>query len=321
MITGASICNSPLNHSLTKQMYSFGKAERFPKISQYGTFSFYNLPDVKTMRGTSFGYGNKSDFTLRDTKLDQPAFYPFNHEVESRYPYAPKYSFGLGRDNMKKTTDQCVPGPGKYYIVKKFGSDGLKYSIKGKYKDNKNNCSPGPAYAPITKINPDGKFYLSKNENVHPTEFSKDKTKRFNYYFKKIPGPADYKKCTLLGKIFESKYKSHNGITVGHTTRFVGSRNENPGPGAYETFSEFGIFKKLKKNNSVGCLAGTTNNYNFVHLDDSKEDIADNFKQEKKENGNKGDEENKDNKKNSQNEQNNVVNEEEKKENQNINIE
>lgn len=28
--TGQQISNSPLNHSKTKQMFSFGKAERFP---------------------------------------------------------------------------------------------------------------------------------------------------------------------------------------------------------------------------------------------------------------------------------------------------
>ena len=52
-----SIDNSP-----SKQKYSFPKAERFPKISIYGAMSFYNLPNVRTKRSTTLGYGSRYNF-------------------------------------------------------------------------------------------------------------------------------------------------------------------------------------------------------------------------------------------------------------------
>ena len=69
VISGEPICNSPLNHSKSKFMYSFGKAQRFPLISRYyeGSF-FYNLPSMRMTRSTSIGYGTKYDFT-RDAKF------------------------------------------------------------------------------------------------------------------------------------------------------------------------------------------------------------------------------------------------------------
>ena len=47
-----------IDNSLTKQKYTFSKAERFPKISIYGAMSFYNLQSAKNERSTSFGYGS-----------------------------------------------------------------------------------------------------------------------------------------------------------------------------------------------------------------------------------------------------------------------
>ena len=75
VISGEPICNSPLNHSKSKYMYSFGKAQRFPPINNsFGSvYKFYNLPSVRTKRSTSIGYGTKYDFT-RDAKSKSPVF-------------------------------------------------------------------------------------------------------------------------------------------------------------------------------------------------------------------------------------------------------
>ena len=67
-----------------------------------------------------------------------------------------------------------------------LGKDAAKYSIRMKLyraESCENFKSPGPgpgAYKSITKINPNGTYFMSKFENVHPVEFSKDKTERFN---------------------------------------------------------------------------------------------------------------------------------------------
>ena len=65
--SGAEISRSPLNNSKAHQMYSFPKAERFPKIkSSDHTDAIYNLPDVRSKRTTSLGFGNKSDFKQKE---------------------------------------------------------------------------------------------------------------------------------------------------------------------------------------------------------------------------------------------------------------
>ena len=254
VISGEPICNSPLNHSKSKYMYSFGKAERFPSIGRnFGGSFFYNLPEVRMKRSTSIGYGNKYDFTS-DAKSKSPVFYNYKSDFDPKNPNGPQYSFGLGRDRMYKSFDMAGPGPAKYNTLKPFGSNGIKYSMRFKLKrsaSTENFGVPGPGtYSTITKINPDGVFTVSKYENVHPVEFSKDKTKRFNYQYEKTPGPSDYKKGSMFGKIFDSRFRSTNGISMRPKFKLLDSRDCYPGPGAYKFFSEFGIYEKddSKKN-------------------------------------------------------------------------
>ena len=248
VISGEPICNSPLNHSKSKYMYSFGKAQRFPIINRaYGGSFFYNLPSMKTKRSTSIGYGTKYDFT-RDAKSKSPVFYNYKSDFDQKNPSGPRYSFGLGRDRMYKSTDIPGPGPANYNVLKPFGRDGIKYTMRIKYNRSSstdNIGSPGPgAYSAVTKINPNGTYIVSKNENVHPVEFSKDKTERFNYHYEVTPGPSDYKKGSMFGKIFDSKFRSTNGITMRPKFKIMDSRDCYPGPGAYKYLSEFGIYEK-----------------------------------------------------------------------------
>ena len=248
VISGEPICNSPLNHSKSKYMYSFSKAQRFPLInSTSGKNIFYNLPSMRMTRSTSIGYGTKYDFT-REAKSKSPVFYNFKSDFDQKNPSGPRYSFGLGRECMYRAFDNSCPGPAKYDILRPFGRDGIKYTMRIKYNrtgSSDNIFSPGPgAYKPVTKINPEGTYIVSKNENVHPVEFSKDKSERFNYHYEITPGPSDYKKSSMFGKIFDSRFRSTNGITMRPKFKIVDSRDHYPGPGAYKFFSEFGIYEK-----------------------------------------------------------------------------
>ena len=268
VISGEPICNSPLNHSKSKYMYSFGKAQRFPIIGKkYEGSFFYNLPEVRMKRSASIGYGNKYDFTL-DAKSKSPVFYNFKSDFDQKNPNGPKYSFGLGRDRMYKSYDMAGPGPGKYNTLKPFGRDGIKYTMRIKYQRSSstgNFGTPGPGtYATITKINPNGTFTLSKYENVHPVEFCKDKSKRFNYVYEITPGPSDYRKGSMFGKIYDSRFRSTNGISMRPKFKIKDSRDLYPGPGAYKFFSEFGIYEKEEKKNKSSI-------YNDSKVDDNKQ--------------------------------------------------
>lgn len=94
---------SPLNHSTAKMMYSFTKTERF----NYGfgknsckTFH-YNLPEVRSFRGTSIGFGKKSDFTKTNETHKVP-FYGYNRGFDSNNSRSPAYSMGVSRHFFDK---------------------------------------------------------------------------------------------------------------------------------------------------------------------------------------------------------------------------
>lgn len=244
-------------------MYSFGRAQRFPRLGgKSNMWSFYNLPNVQMTRSTSFGYGTKYDFTI-GSKSKSPVFYDFQSDFDQRRPHGPKYSFGLGRDRMYRFADCSGPGAGKYFTGKVFGSEASKYTMRPKLARSSSMGSlktPGPgAYNSVTFINPNGTFIKSQNENVHPVEFSKDKSKRFNYNYEISPGPSDYKKESLFGKIFESRFRSTNGVTMRPKCQINDSRSQYPGPGAYRFFSEFGIYEK-KDNGLNSSMSKTSGN-------------------------------------------------------------
>ena len=246
---------SSIDNSPTKQKYSFSKAERFPKISVYGAMSFYNLPSVKNERATSFGYGSRYNFCKKNFETT-PSCYNYSYGINSKQPCAPKYTFGVSRENMKiNKQDEYSPGPGKYYSpIKSIGNDSPKYSIKGKYNNSLYplSDSPGPAaYDPHTKMNPFGIFGIAGYKNVKSYDFSKGILDRFNYKVDKTPGPAEYKNKSLFGNIYNSKFRSTHGIHMVFRHQVKDSRDNYPGPGAYERYGDFYKYNDRSLNESI----------------------------------------------------------------------
>ena len=69
-----------------------------------------------------------------------------------------------------------------------------------------------------------------------------------------VPAPNSYKVKTLMGTIYNSKYRSGNLISMSPKFRYKDSRTKYPGPGTYIRFSEFGILvsknaRKFKEEN------------------------------------------------------------------------
>ena len=134
------ISRSPINDSVSKQMYSFPKAERFPKLSKNNgrTDQYYSLPNIHSIRYTTLGYGQRSDFTASQKGINSK-FYGNYSDFDPHHPHEPKFSFANGREKYEKVfiegsipNDKNVPGPGKYFLPKPFGYDGIKFSIRKK---------------------------------------------------------------------------------------------------------------------------------------------------------------------------------------------
>ena len=241
----AARIHSSLNKSPSKASYSFSKARRFHDTKKDIFYVFYNIPDTKSMRSCSMGYGVKSDFT-KNNKHSNPHFYSFPSSFDPKCHNSPQYTFGVGREdtNLNKKKRNISPGP-IYNLSQSIGADAPSYSLGKKPRKihtNKSFVSPGPGAYYNYKNHTIGKYTESKYKNSVNITIG-GKAKRFNYKITEpLPGPSDYSLPPLINKsgcIYESKYRSIPARS------FIGQRNVKnrviitPGPGQYDTFSEF----------------------------------------------------------------------------------
>jgi hypothetical protein len=65
----------------------------------------------------------------------------------------------------------------------------------------------------------------------------------------------------LFGKVFNSRYKSNNAYTFSHKIKYVDSRENYPGPGSYNNFSEFSTYEvDYGSNNKIIHKCSSENN-------------------------------------------------------------
>ena len=193
LYTQEQIVHHVENASPTKFMYSFSRADRFPRINRTGkSDTFYNLPSMVMKRGAVFGYGTKSDFTVN--KNAKTEFISIKRDFDKENQRGLKYSFGLGRDKFLKAycpgykhIDKNIPGPGKYNVIRELGADAPKYSLhticgeRGWINKYMNNPAPG-AYSPVVRINSEGKYPVSSISNIQCHNFGISQTNRWSYY-------------------------------------------------------------------------------------------------------------------------------------------
>jgi hypothetical protein len=250
----AARINSSLNRSLSKASYSFSKAARFQNPKKDMLYAFYNMPETKSMRACSMGYGEKSDFT-RSHKNISPSLYSFPSSFDPKCHNSPQYTFGVSRDNknISKRKRNISPGP-IYNLSQAIGSGAPSYSLGMKLSQknvSRSFVSPGPGAYYNENNYQVGKYFDSKFKNSIKVSIG-SKAKRFNYKIKQpMPGPSDYSLPPLITKsgcVYESRYRSVPARS------FIGHRNTNskviisPGPGQYDTFSEFeGYETKIHK--------------------------------------------------------------------------
>lgn len=195
--SGQAISDNLLNHSISKQMYTIPKAQRFHEFKKCSSSTFlYNIPDKMSTRKAFIGYGTKSDFTK--DKDSNPPFYNIARLFETPHPTAPKYSFGLGRNYFKKVVVgnevsnpvNISPGPAQYNYLVPFGKGSSAYTVP-KNRSLKAGqgevISPGPAkYVNNLNINLEGRYTLSRFRNSPMNGWSLSKSQRFKYNCKYI---------------------------------------------------------------------------------------------------------------------------------------
>ena len=287
-----------LNNSKAKQMYSFSKSPRFKPLKKSGSASFLyiNFPNTFSKRKAFIGYGKKSDFTKGYQAYGQlykiPRLFD-NNNKSIEFPNSPKFSFGISRDKMDKVVigkssssiNISSPAPNQYNPNKyfEFGSGSPKYTMLARpfNKENvKKFATPGPSdYKSIYSINKNGKYFLSSLSNTYSSNWSLSKSKRFIINNEKTPGPQ-YNLENLTGnlKIFNSQFKTPKYATIiGKYKSIFLPKNNNPGPGAYLSFSELGMYKS-KKADDLEKKAYKT----FMHKNNNKLIKSSSFQSSKK---------------------------------------
>ena len=248
-----------INNSPSKQMYSFPLSKRFPDYNEDSSQFFFEKSSTLSQRKASIGYGKRSTILLsKRGKTDNYYNIPPTINANSKSG-SPKYTFGFSRDICrypKCLDERKTPGPMNYFPYKKFGQNGLKYSMSFRYKYKKDPDNfPGPGTYEVPGLNKKGIYYNSNYRNIQVNKFSK--TKRFTQYDWKTPGPGAYNFENLIkgnGVIYNSKFMSDGAKTFGKKLKWIKDKLITPGPGAYESFSEFQGFDtknyiKIRKNN------------------------------------------------------------------------
>ena len=254
-----------INNSSSKAMYSFPLSKRFENFKVDNSQFFYNKPSTLNQRKAFIGYGKRSTILLpKSGKTDKYYNIPSSINANARTG-SPQYTFGFSRAVCRepKCLDQRVtPGPLNYYPkFEKFGQHGAKYSMSFRYrykKDPDNYNFPGPGAYELPGFNKTGVYSISNFKNSQCPKFpGAQRFKDFNF---KTPGPGAYNFEDLVngsGMIFNSKFISSNGKTMGKKLKFIKNKLITPGPGAYESFSEFHGFDrrnyvKIRKENLYG---------------------------------------------------------------------
>ena len=289
---GSEICKANTNTSTAKYQYSFSKASRFPqpnlaeeirtkklqdKLDKGETlpvpirkskYEFYNLPSTLSSRKTTFGKGNKYDFTKVGNNCKESS-YAFKSDFSKEHPHGPAYSFthadrsGKGKivkkkkegeeeekkEKSKELIDPDGPSPARYNYLKPFGYDAPKVSFKGRYTSKKQPQETEPKedekkeLPQVTiQIRTSGKYVVSQIPNVNSVKFFKETPKKTKYEAFKTPGPQYQIPPLICHKVFESQYRNYEKIVMTGRTNIKDSRSNYPGPGSYPLPSDFGQY-------------------------------------------------------------------------------
>ena len=165
-------------------------------------------------------------------------------------------------------------------ITKGFGYDGIKYSMRGypvidpavkkrieerdrpkideKLLNKKDDEDKHKVYSDAYSIKDKGRYYLSHLQNVSTLKFAGKEVMRFKYNYGNVPGPGRYGEVeqgklipSLMGNIFNSRYRSQQPKTMFQRYKITNSRDDNPGPGEYVMPSDFGIYKSKNAGEDV----------------------------------------------------------------------
>ena len=262
------IHDNPVNHSPTKQLYSFPHSKRFNSKNSKSVCNAqcYDVNNKIYLghQGTALGYGKKYDFT-QNTKLGPGpnSYLPKNLSIEAGLKQKPGFSFGISKDQIKHNgmalhlkISASLPGPDAYApkLAKSQKCTTLKSRIP-KIKSKGNFIGPGSYKLPpsFQRDKPiiESKFRNTTTMKFPPMKSDKEKQQKKNEKedSKLEAMTVDMKyQLNAKGVYFNSKYPNTKGLIFNKENRDSKTKEAKiPGPGNYLMPSEFGIYVSSKR--------------------------------------------------------------------------
>eukprot|EP00347_Sterkiella_histriomuscorum_P002371 403368412 len=270
------ISQHTLNTSTSKALFSFSKAERRSMaIKTVTDVVGYDVPDFKSQRACSFGIGDRK--IPRTSDSPPPTCYNLKSVFDNKKPDGKAFTFGLSKEHFQRVylenhpaRDRDIPGPGEYNPQEKIGEKSQKITISGRTNNplllTSQRFVPGPGtYEPRNSINKNGQYVLSNMKSTLTPSFSlpslagklepgrkMDQVELMKY----VPGPGSYTPKLFLGdRTVSSNHQSASQKSFYHHDRFPATtkslRKDMPGPGSYQTISEFNLYAPLTTTNKT----------------------------------------------------------------------
>lgn len=251
--------HTAINNSVSKHLYSFSKSQRFPTKRSLNNKVAYEVTSEFQKVGSGGAGRPFFHTTTRFSYYGSPGKYkpsPFHYNLghtfgtESRKTNE-QYSFGVGRDNMKKVFIEDIkkhgdgnrPGPGRYSHEKPFASVDLKYTMgsklyMGEKSLDKSKKLPGPGFYQHPEVTG---MAMTQSHIKTESKFSFGKAQdRFNVPTRKIPAPAPdvYSPLNNLNENYNSTFIQAQQTKIGKNSKSIidqhfklNTQKENPGPG------------------------------------------------------------------------------------------
>lgn len=252
----------PLNSSVSKYHWSFGRASRF-RNQQARSFPpsqgvvQYDVPPAFSKLSFSFGKESRQPFRTQSNGHTDASPAPGTYEPPRDFEAKGMgWSFGKEAPLLRGTlTGKESPGPGTYNVVPgDFGKEGRKFTLRPKtsspgtsHLDGKRSREmPGPGtYEPKDSLEASGSYAISKYRNYKAMGFTLRHVR--NQSTGSTPGPGAYQPRTDMsqsGNYFIASFKSSQSRRFGKANSRPGSvaRSCAPGPGTYDLPSDFGIY-------------------------------------------------------------------------------
>lgn len=259
------MCNHPLNHSKSKELYSFSKAERFEDPSKRYTCktAFYDINSAFYNRSRAFSLktGHRMNFLKCDKDIPAPNKYMVRNYSVNNNSKNKGFSFGSSREKAKTLAalvqkEQCkVPGPGSYHLKRNLPEKNFSFRLRTKAPDaNKINVGPGQYNIPSI-FGKKNQNYLSNVENIRNVKLvPPNQNKRRMAKQRSLHKFYDIKEqINQSGNYYNSKYKNIFCKTFGKQKRaFHRVPSAKPGPGAYLLPGDFGMYQSSTVVNEKG---------------------------------------------------------------------